>query len=120
MTATGTLAPTQLAPVVAPRKPVAAADRIPTINIMPSCRAAANAIIGVKLDVEVCLKSESSARDALAQQWAEFQPAERASCLRLTTMAGGGTYTELLTCLDLKQFARNMHKDDPVARVASR
>jgi hypothetical protein len=117
---TPTLAPAQPAPVVAPRKPVTAADRIPTINVMPSCRAAANAIIGVKQDVDVCLKSESSARDALALQWAEFQPAERASCVRLTTMAGGGTYTELLTCLDLKQFARNMHKDDPSVRVAGR
>jgi hypothetical protein len=116
--ATATLAPAT--PAVAPRKGAGPGGGVPTINVMPSCRAAANAILGMKRDLEACLKSEASARDQLAQEWAEFLPAERTSCLALTTMGGGGTYTELLTCLDLRRFARNMHKDDPATRIAAR
>jgi hypothetical protein len=85
---------------------------------MSSCRAAST-ILAIKQDIEICLKSEASARDQLVQEWAEFLPAERASCTGLVTMGGGGTYTELMTCLDLRRFARNMHKDESV-RTAGR
>jgi hypothetical protein len=114
--AVGTATPATTKPA-APRKP-AAAGGVPAINVMPSCRAAANAMIGVQQDVNICLQSENSAREQLAKEWAVFEPAERSSCVGLTTMGGGGTYTELLTCLDLKLFARNIHKDDPAVRVA--
>src|SRR5262249_39406999 len=57
-----TIAPATPAPAVVPRKG-AAAGGVPTINVTPSCRAAANAIVGGKQDVDLCLKSEMSARD---------------------------------------------------------
>jgi acetylornithine deacetylase ArgE len=79
--------------------------------------AAAN-VLGSKDYVDQCLNSETSARDQLAQEWAEFAPADRASCLRSTTMTGGGNYSELHACLDLKRFARNMSKSAPAVRLA--
>ena len=110
------LAPVKTAPV--PRK--GPASTVPTLNVTASCRAAANIMAGTAQDVQNCLDSENSAREQLAQQWAEFLPAERASCLGVTTIGGGGTYTELLTCLDLRRFARNMHNDDPALHIARR
>jgi hypothetical protein len=87
------------------------ADGVPTINVAPSCKSAADGIIGVKQDVEVCLNIEQNVRNELAQQWNGFPAADRASCVRLTTMSGAGTYTELLTCLEMKRDAAKLPKD---------
>ena len=96
------------------------ADQVPKLNFMPSCRATANGILGVQQDVDSCALSENEARDQLAKQWSEFSPADQASCTRLTTMSGsGGTYTELITCLEMKRDARKLPKtDDTVGRVS--
>ena len=57
---------------------------------------------------ESCQKSEQGARDVLVQQWASFLAADRGSCYRLTTTGTPGTYTELLTCLEMKRDARKL------------
>ena len=59
-------------------------------------------------DYDSCRKSEDSAREALVQQWSTFLPADRGSCFRLTTTGTPGTYTELLTCLEMKRDARKL------------
>jgi hypothetical protein len=84
----------------------AIADGVPSINIEPSCRSAEVGIM--KQAAEACRRSEQSARDALVKQWDSFPAADRASCYRLTTTGTPGTYTELLTCLELKQVTRNL------------
>jgi hypothetical protein len=99
-------------PAIALSAAVLVADNVPTLNVTPSCRASADGILGVKEDIETCVRSENEARDQAAKQWNEFPPADRASCTRLTTMGGtGGTYTELLTCLEMKRDARKLPKD---------
>jgi hypothetical protein len=90
---------------------VAAAESVPTINVQPSCRSEAEGIIGLKQDIDTCLKIEQNVRDVLVKQWDEFVPADRASCVRLTTMSGAGTYTELLTCLEMKRDAAKLPKE---------
>ncbi|HEY7296840.1 MAG TPA: hypothetical protein VH684_02795 [Xanthobacteraceae bacterium] len=87
---------------------VAAADGVPKINVQPSCKAAAGGIIGLKQDIQTCLKEEQNVHDQLVKEWSQFRPADRASCTRLATMSGGGTYTELLTCLEMMRDARKL------------
>jgi len=71
-------------------------------------------------DTSVCVHDEEDARDQLAQEWNQFALADRTSCERGTRAGGGGTYSELITCLEMRQFAGNLHKDDSNARVADR
>ena len=61
-------------------------------------------------DANVCVEKEQEARDQLVKQWTQFLPAERAHCLRLTTLGGDPIYTELLTCLEMQRDARRLRK----------
>jgi hypothetical protein len=91
---------------------VMVADQVPRLDVTPSCRASANGILGVKQDIESCMQSENAARDQLAQQWRTFAAADRQSCTTLTTLRGtGGTYTELITCLEMKRDAAKLPKE---------
>jgi len=97
----------------------AAAQGVPTINFAPSCRAAALPTLGLSQDYDSCRKSEEAARELLVQQWASFNAADRASCYRLTTIGTPGTYTELLTCLEMKRDARKLPDTTTVGRGRS-
>jgi hypothetical protein len=90
----------------------AAADSVPHINIVPSCRAASVAAVGLNQDYDSCRRSEEDALAVLKKEWASFAAADRGSCYRLTTTGTPGTYTELLTCLEMKRDARRL-KDEP-------
>jgi hypothetical protein len=58
------------------------------------------------------LQSENSARDQLAQQWSTFA---------VTTLGGtGGTYTELITCLEMKREAAKLPKVDSTTGQVTR
>jgi len=87
---------------------IAAAQGVPTIDIGPSCRAAAKGSVGLQQDYDSCRKSEEAARDILVKQWASFLASDRGSCHRLTTTGTPGTYTELLTCLEMLRDARKL------------
>ena len=89
-----------------PRSP--AVQGVPTIDIAPSCRASAKGSVGMQ-EYEACLKSELAAREILVQQWSSFLAADRGSCYRLTTTGTPGTYTEFLTCLEMKRDARKLN-----------
>lgn len=97
-------------PAASPVKAVMAVTRInpavPAINVMPSCRGAA--ILGGQHQIEVCLQSENTARTELSEHWAEFASADRSNCTSMTTLGGGGTYTSLLTCLEMRRDARSL------------
>jgi hypothetical protein len=88
--------------------PQVRAGSVPTIDVRPTCQAAAGGLIGVKQDIQICLEDEQKIRDQVAKEWTKFRADDRASCTRLTTMSGGGTYTELLTCLEMMRDARNL------------
>jgi hypothetical protein len=90
---------------------VAAAQQVPRIDVTPSCRAAASGILGVKPNIDSCMATENAARDKIAEQWSKFSAADRASCVALTTTGTSGTYTELLTCLEIKRDARALPKE---------
>jgi len=108
-------------PIIAIGAAVLVADQVPNLNVTPSCRASADGILGVKQDINSCIDSENQARDELAKQWSTFPPGDRTSCTSLTTMGGtGGTYTELLTCLEMKRDVRKLPKTDNTVGQVSR
>jgi len=108
-------------PAIAIGATVLVADAVPKLDFTPSCRASADGILGVKQDIDSCVQSENAARDEVAKQWSSFAAADRASCTRLTTMSGsGGTYTELITCLEMKRDAAKLPKDGTVLGPVSR
>jgi hypothetical protein len=87
----------------------AAQGGVPRIDVGPSCRAAA--VVGRSSgaqDVESCRRSEAAARESLVSQWSSFPAADRTGCYKLTTTGTPGTYSELLTCLEMRRDARNL------------
>jgi hypothetical protein len=89
----------------------AAAQNVPKIDFEASCQAAAKASVGIGENIEACRNSEIYARDTLQKQWRDFTAADQSSCYRLTTTGTPGTYTELLTCLEMKRDARKLPYD---------
>jgi len=96
---------------------LAIAEQVPTIDVMPSCRAGASSGLALSQDVDSCVRSENAARDELAQHWSEFPQADRTSCLQLTTTGSSGTYTDMLTCLEIKRDARKIPKEPGLGAV---
>ncbi len=85
------------------------AEAVPTINVEPHCRTVASKASPVG-DIESCLNVEHAARDQLVAQWAQFTPADRDYCLRLSRRGVEPTYTELLTCLEVARDARHLRE----------
>ena len=83
----------------------------PSINFARSCRAVAELIPAGAQGADGCTASEMEARHQLARDWNQFTQADRSSCVNSTTMGGGGTYTSLLTCLELKRDVKILQKD---------
>jgi len=109
-----------LAAVLLASAGIAFAQGVPTIDVGPSCRAAAKGSAGMTQDVDSCRKSEDAARDVLVQQWSSFLAADRGACHRLTTIGTPGTYTELLTCLEMRRDARTLPDTTTVGRGIGR
>src|SRR5262245_57906684 len=108
-------------PAIAIGAAVLVADAVPKLDFTPSCRASADGILGVKQDIDSCVQSENAAGDGVAQPWNPFAAGDPASRPRLTTMGGrGGTYTELITCLEMKRDAAKLPKGGTVLGPVSR
>jgi hypothetical protein len=89
----------------------ARADTVPRLNVEKICSAIA-AQSGETRTKESCLRSENETRTSLAQQWNSFPASDRSSCYSMTQMGGvGGTYAELLTCLEMARDVRKLPKE---------
>jgi hypothetical protein len=97
-----------------PREPATIASGVPTLNAEASCHPAEN--LAVDENVDLCLLVEGKARAQLAQRWTEFPSSDRSHCVRYSSASGGGTYTDLLTCLESERDVRNLNKNRSVAR----
>ena len=96
---------------------IAVQNNVPVLDVGPSCRAAASGSLGLKQDLDGCLKTEQNARTQIAKEWSGFTAGDRSTCVGPSTSAPR-TYTELLTCLELMRDARKLPKDleAPVGR----
>jgi hypothetical protein len=89
---------------------IAVVDQVPDLNFEPICRDAAVAVLGLRDDSAVCIADEKVARAALAKRWSEFASADRARCIRMSTSDRAASYVEVLTCLEMEQEAKKLHR----------
>jgi hypothetical protein len=87
---------------------VMAADRAPSLDVTPSCRAAATMGGVGGRTVESCLQSEQNTHAELDKEWAQFTDADKKQCKEIVS-AFEPTYTELATCLEMARDARTRH-----------
>jgi hypothetical protein len=94
---------------------IAVVDQVPDLNFEPICRSGASNGMGGRDDREVCMQDERAARDQLAKAWSQFAPADRARCIRTSTMDRTTSYVEVLTCLEMSQAAKKLHQREDAA-----
>ncbi len=87
---------------------VLVADRVPTLDVQPSCRAAVSTAVSVGRDMNSCLGDERTAREQLVKEWSQFSAAERSECSQLSVLGGPASYVELLSCLEVSRDAREI------------
>jgi hypothetical protein len=87
---------------------VAAADRVPTFDIGPTCQGATAGAGAGGRGPEICFRTELTARDQLAEQWNSFSAGERDRCVSLTTMTRMPSYVQVLVCLEMTRDARSL------------
>ena len=58
------------------------------------------------------LGASQAARDELVKRWEAFNADDKATCIPLAMAGGTPTYTELLTCLDLRRDARLLRESE--------
>jgi hypothetical protein len=80
------------------------ADRVPQLNVRPSCRAAGLA----DSSEDSCLRDEKQARTKLEPDGSGFAASERERCTTLSHRGGSPSYVELLTCLEVAKQAKEL------------
>jgi hypothetical protein len=85
--------------------------QVPTVDIKKTCRAAATAMVslgsaGSERDEEICLKSESDARERMIKDWSSFDASDRKDCIQPKTYLP--SYIEWLTCFEMNKSVREM------------
>jgi hypothetical protein len=82
---------------------VTVADRVPTFDIVRSCKLdlAATAGLAVDQSLKTCVNDETKARQQLGSQWSKFAPSSKASCISQESIGGTPSYVSLQTCLQM-------------------
>jgi hypothetical protein len=100
-----------LAPLVVAAQLLLVADRPPTLNVEPSCRAAERSGIDGRT-ADNCMRGENEAKTTLNDKWAQFSARQQARCTTLVQMGGPPSYIELLTCLEMAEQADKIPDTD--------
>jgi len=100
---------------LAPMSP-ARADTVPRYDVRRACKGAAESAVAPGRTSQSCEQDETSARDQLDKEWSEYPGADRARCVRASSLGGPASYVDLLTCLDMAKSVRALPKDrqDPL------
>jgi hypothetical protein len=104
----------------------AAVNGPPSLNVKPSCEAAADRTAmeqtpgGNVRDVASCMRDENEARDQLAKEWAQFSPDDQQRCTSETKTGGIPSYVELLVCLEMIRDAKGYSETAPTPSRAQR
>ena len=89
---------------------VASGGSVPTMDVRPSCRAAAATQTSIADRMQACIASEQNAYDQLVKQWTKYTTVDRSHCVRAMTDFEP-TYTELLTCLEMANDVRKLPEE---------
>jgi len=85
-----------------------AADKVPTLKVEPSCKAAGVEGVITGRTAESCLNDEHSARDELNKNWSSFSSDDKNHCLSMVSTGGSPSYVELLSCLEMSRDAKKI------------
>jgi hypothetical protein len=75
-----------------------AADQIPAFDISRNCSAE---VASVGTEIANCAKDETDAKNELATRWRQFGASDKRACVEESSIGGGQSYVELLTCLEM-------------------
>ena len=91
----------------------AVAHGVPSWDQTASCRAAASIAYGQTPGERMtsCLASEQRTREELTKNWSTFPAADRNDCVGSLTFSP--TYTELLTCLEMRRDVKKSRDAKP-------
>lgn len=98
----------------------ARAETMPRYDVQRACRGAAEAAVAPGRTSQSCENDEAGARDTLGKQWGDYPDADRARCVRASSLGGPASYVDLLTCLDMAKSVRTLPKDPLAIPPASR
>ena len=97
-------------------------ERVPVINVEQTCKETAATDKAMDLDlaqsVASCLRDENAARQQVAAVWSNYSATIRDRCEQEATLAGIGSYVDLLTCMQMTDPASL--SPTPVLRGASK
>ena len=77
------------------------AQQLPRFDIEATCREAQPLGPEDRDPYQGCIRDEGQARAELQRQWAQFDPANRTSCVEETGIGGYPSYVEVLTCVQM-------------------
>lgn len=106
-----------LAVVLGAPTAMARADNPPTLNVGPSCDAAARGAIVIGRDKEACMGDENAALDVLKKNWTQYNAADKVQCIGNVRQGGPASYVELLSCLEIMRDAKTIRETDPVEQT---
>ncbi len=82
------------------------ADNVPTFDIVRECKSESDTAAAQ----ERCAGDEAQARDQLLPLWDQSSAADKAVCVKETSMDGTPSYVELLTCLEMARDVKKSSK----------
>src|SRR5262245_3797423 len=82
------------------------ADKVPTYDMKPTCRAAIEMMGSQGRTVESCMRSETEARAEIVKHWALAPQEEKTRCTQTALQGGSPSYVELLICLEMNRDSR--------------
>ncbi len=86
-------------------RPIFEAAAAPSYNVEKGCKAAA--VLADDGGYDSCLKLELDAKHKLAGDWKSYSFAARQECLPYRVENFSESYVELMTCLEMKDSAKN-------------
>ena len=91
-----------------------AADRIHASDIVRNCNAEV-ASAGTE-KVADCTKDETDPKNELDKSWPQFGASDKQTCVGESSIGGGQSYVELLTCLEMSngEFLASGHQISPL------
>jgi hypothetical protein len=89
------------------------ADMVPAFDVKQTCRSTEIAALFPGQNLETCIETEEATRELLKQGWGEFSATNKAECISSVKTRAPPSYSELLTCLEMKRDGKSMRATSP-------
>jgi hypothetical protein len=82
------------------------AESVPVFDVKKSCQGVEVVFAGRNSDN--CIQSEEATRGQLKESWGDFSAKDKVECVGATKIGGVPTYTELITCLEMRRDVQKL------------